>query len=118
MDGPTPILDEELRAEAECRLTTVGRSSGQPRQVALWFAAVGDRLFLLAGGREAAQANPAVKVRIRRRAFDGSARVIEGTPDDPIARDAMAAKFGTTYLTRWLRESLPVVVDIKQELPQ
>jgi deazaflavin-dependent oxidoreductase (nitroreductase family) len=29
-------------------LTTVGRNSGLPRQIEIWFVAVGDRLYLLA----------------------------------------------------------------------
>jgi deazaflavin-dependent oxidoreductase (nitroreductase family) len=116
------VLDDDLRAATECRLITIGRTSGQPRRIVIWFAAIGDRLYLLAGGREQAhwvrniQANPAVQVEIAKRAFEGRGRVVEGTDDDPVARDALAAKYGTKWLTTWLRESLPVAIDLEREV--
>jgi deazaflavin-dependent oxidoreductase (nitroreductase family) len=120
-DARDMLLDDELRAADECDLTTTGRTTGQPRTIRIWFAADGDRLYMLAGGRESAhwvrnvQADPRVRVRIVRRSFEGSARVVEGTDDDPLARRALAAKYGTKWLTRWLRESLPVRIDLHRE---
>lgn len=122
VDVPPTLLDDELRASPECLLITTGRTSGQLRQVRLWFAAVGDRVFMLAGGRERAhwvrnlQGNSVVRVQIRGRTFDGRARPIEGTADDPVARKAIAAKYGTKWLTNWLRESLPVAIDLEREV--
>jgi deazaflavin-dependent oxidoreductase (nitroreductase family) len=115
------VLDDALRAAPECGLTTTGRRSGEAREIAIWFAAAGDRLYLLAGGREQAhwvrnlRADPAVRVRIAGRSFDGLARVVEGQADDPLARAAIAAKYGTTGLRHWLRESLPVAIDLVGE---
>jgi deazaflavin-dependent oxidoreductase (nitroreductase family) len=117
------LLDDELRATVECRLTTTGRSSGEPREIRIWFAAVDDRVFMLAGDREHAHwvrnivANARVRVRIGKRTFEGIGRLVEGEADDPIARDAIAAKYGTKWLTRWLRESLPVRIDLEGEVP-
>ena len=77
---------------------------------------------MLAGGREAAhwvrniQANPVVRVDIQRRTFEARGRAVEGEADDPVARDALAAKYGTKGLTRWLRESLPVRIDLEREV--
>jgi deazaflavin-dependent oxidoreductase (nitroreductase family) len=118
---PRPMLDDDLRAARECRLTTTGRSSGQPRQIELWFAAVGDRIFALAGGRERAHwvrnlaAQPMVRVEIRGRSFEGTGRAVEGTADDAVAREAIAAKYGRRGLEDWLRESLPIAIDIERE---
>jgi deazaflavin-dependent oxidoreductase (nitroreductase family) len=118
----SPLLDDELRAAPECRLTTIGRVSGQPREIPIWFAAVGDRVFLLAGGREGAhwvrnvQATPEVRVRLGTRTFEGRGAVVEGQEDDPVARAAIAAKYGTKYLSKWLRESLPVRIDLDREV--
>lgn len=42
---------------------------------------------------------------------------MEGTPEDPIARDAFAAKYGTKYLAKFLREALPVAIDLQREVP-
>jgi hypothetical protein len=38
------LLDDDLSATVECRLITVGRRTGQPREIRIWFGAVGDRL--------------------------------------------------------------------------
>jgi deazaflavin-dependent oxidoreductase (nitroreductase family) len=116
------LLDDDLRAADECRLTTTGRSTGQPRRITIWFAAVGDVIYMLAGGREEAHwvrnigANPVVRVQIQRRSFEGRARAIEGEQDDPVAREAIAAKYGTKHLTKWLRESLPIRIDFEREV--
>ena len=77
---------------------------------------------MLAGGREDAhwvrniQANPIVRVEIQRRTFEGRGRAVEGEADDPVARDALAAKYGRKSLARWLRESLPVRIDLEREV--
>jgi deazaflavin-dependent oxidoreductase (nitroreductase family) len=116
------LLDEDLRAARECRLITVGRSSGRPRRIELWFAAVDDRWFALAGGRDRAhwvrnlRVEPRVTIEIRGRTFEGTGRVVQGTADDPVARAAVAAKYGTRGLEDWLRESLPVAVDLEREV--
>ena len=116
------LLDDALRASTECRLITTGRTTGQPREIRIWFAAVGDRIFMLAGGRDTAHwvrnvaANPIVHVRIGRRTFEGRGRRIEGEVDDPVARGAIAAKYGTRGLETWLRESLPVQIDLQREI--
>jgi len=118
------LLDETLRAEVECRLLTRGRITGLPREITIWFAADpgADRLFLLSGGREQAHwvrnlaADPRVTVRIRDRSFEATARVIAADEDDDrVAREALAAKYGTKWLTRWLRESLPVEIRLERE---
>lgn len=98
--------------------------TGQPREITIWFAADADaeRLFLLSGARGQAHwvrnvvADPRVTVRIRERWFAGTARVIgPGDEDDHVARDALAAKYGTKWLARWLRESLPVEIRLERE---
>ena len=118
------LLDDDLRAAGECRLTTTGRRTGEPRRITIWFAAVGDVVFMLAGGREDAhwvrniRADQRVRVEIRGRTFEGRGRVIEGEDDDPVAREAVAAKYGTKGLTAWLRDSLPVRIDLEREVDQ
>jgi hypothetical protein len=49
-----PFLDTELAATVECRLITTGRTTGQRREIRIWFSSVGDRLFLLAQDRDCA----------------------------------------------------------------
>ena len=38
-------------------------------------------------------------------------RVVEGEAEDPLVREAIAAKYGTTGLKTWLRTALPVVLE-------
>ena len=123
MDERKPLLDDNLSAASVCRLITIGRTSGQPREIEIWFAAAGDRVYLLSGGRDRAhwvrnlQADPAVRVRIRGRTFEGRASMVEGTADDPVVRDALGAKYGRDSLRDWLRESLPVAIALEREIP-
>ncbi len=115
---------ELLVAHAEdsvCHLQTVGRSSGRPRTIEIWFATDGARINLLAGGRERAhwvrnlRVEPRVRVRIGGRTIDGLAHVVvEGEPAEPVARRLLAAKYqGWTEgapLSAWAAGSLPVEI--------
>ena len=81
---------------------------------------MGRTVYLLSGGGEAAhwvrnlRADPAVAIVAGGVRVEGQARVI--APDeaeDPVAREAIAAKYGTTGLKTWLRTSLPVAIDLE-----
>ena len=112
--------DDAFGRAIECTLVTRGRTSGEPRAITIWFAAVGRTAYLLSGGGEAAhwvrnlRADPAVSIVAGGMRVEGRARVL--APDeaeDPIAREAIAAKYGTTGLRTWLRTSLPVAIDLE-----
>src|SRR4051812_40722372 len=84
-------------------LTTVGRRSGQPHRIEIWFAAQSGRVYLLAGGRERAdwvrnlQANARVTVELREETHLGQARVLEaGTAEDQLARELLVTKYSQT----------------------
>lgn len=118
------LLDDELRATTECRLITTGRTSGEPREIRIWFGVDVDRLYLLSQARDRAQwvrniaVDSRVGVRISKRTFQGSARAIgPDDPEDAVARESWAAKYGTRHFERFLREALPVIVDLERELP-
>ena len=117
------LLDDELRATIECRLITTGRVSGEPREIRIWFGVEGDRVYLLSQEQERAHwvrnvlAQPRVEVRIGKRRFAGVARVVERSEEaDAVARERFAAKYGTKYLAKFLREALAVVVDLEREV--
>jgi deazaflavin-dependent oxidoreductase (nitroreductase family) len=117
-------LDPVLAAEDMCYLETVGRRSGQPREIEIWFAAdpERDRIYILSGGRDQAQwvrnlrVQPAVRVQIRGSLFRGTASEIEGTDAEIPARRLVGAKYGYwkagTPLSGWARDSLPVAIDL------
>jgi deazaflavin-dependent oxidoreductase (nitroreductase family) len=103
----------------------VGRRSGQPREIEIWFAADPhrDRIYILAGGRDRAhwvrnlRANREARVRIGQQWFSGIGAEVEGAADDPVARQLLAAKYyGWTDgrpLPGWTRHALPVAIDLR-----
>ena len=104
-------------------LVTTGRVSGRPREVTLWFAVDDERIVMLAGGGRASdwvrnlEADPRVELRANGASVRGMARIVEGKPEDPLVREAIAAKYGTEGLKTWLRTSLPVVIDPDVQAP-
>jgi deazaflavin-dependent oxidoreductase (nitroreductase family) len=102
-------------------LTTVGRRTGRPHRIEMWFAAHDGRLYLLAGGRERAdwvrnlQADPRVTVELGDETRVGAAHVLEaGTAEDQLARELLLAKYEPTEddLDEWGRTALPVVIEL------
>jgi deazaflavin-dependent oxidoreductase (nitroreductase family) len=64
-------------------LTTVGRTSGQPREIEIWFVESNGNFYILAEHFHNAQwvknikRNPCVHVRVGDRSFDATARVLD-----------------------------------------
>jgi deazaflavin-dependent oxidoreductase (nitroreductase family) len=118
-------LEANLAALAVCDVETIGRATGLPRRIEIWFAAdpERDRIFLLSGGRDRAhwvrniRRDPRVRVRIGGRWFMGAAREVEGGPDEALARRLLAAKYyGWSEgrpLGRWARTALPIAIDLR-----
>ena len=110
----------ERAADSVCDLQTTGRTSGRPRTLEIWFAVHGGRMYLLAGDRHRAHwvrnlmADPRVRVRIGGQTLDGTARVVEGQPSEPVARRLLAAKYQGWHdgspLSAWAAGSLPVEI--------
>jgi len=106
-------------SEMYVHLTTVGRRTGRPHRIEIWFAGHDERLYMLSGGRERAdwvrnlQANSRVIVELGDETHVGTAHVIEvGTFEDQLARDLLVAKYADSEdnLEGWGRTSLPVVI--------
>ena len=118
MSPSDPLLAHA--GDAVCHLQTIGRTSGRPRTIEIWFATDGTRIYLLAGGRDRAhwvrnlRVEPRVRVRIGGRSIDARARVIEGEPTEIVARRLLAAKYqgwkDGRPLSAWAATSLPVEV--------
>jgi deazaflavin-dependent oxidoreductase (nitroreductase family) len=77
-------------------LTTVGRVTGLPREIEIWFVVHRERIYLFSEHREAAgwvrniRRNAHVGVRIGRRRIEGIARVLDRRADRKL-RDEVAA---------------------------
>jgi deazaflavin-dependent oxidoreductase (nitroreductase family) len=95
-----------VAAAKECRLTSRGRRSGQPRSVTIWFVADGDAIAVgsLKDDRNwirNAVANPDVELEIGGRRLAG--RLRPSTPaEHPRIRAAMARKYLAFRLASWV----------------
>jgi deazaflavin-dependent oxidoreductase (nitroreductase family) len=115
-------LPDALSNEAYCYLTTTGRKSGQPRELEIWFAAHGETLYLMAGGREKSHwvrnldAHAAATVRIGQITLNVTARRVTDPIEDARARELLLAKYAPAHqgdLSNWGRTALPVALDIQ-----
>jgi deazaflavin-dependent oxidoreductase (nitroreductase family) len=120
MASPDRLADLDF-----CYLTTVGRKSGRDRTIEIWFGLEDSSLYMLSGGGEDAQwvknlqADNQVKVRIGRRRWRGTARLVESPEEDTKARRLLASKYQGWQpgkrLSAWARDSLAVAVDLATE---
>ena len=112
---PTGLDDHQF-----CYLETVGRVTGRPHTVEMWYAAAGRTLYLLAGGGERAdwvrnlRKQPRVRVRVGPTTYDATAAVIAGEPEEARARELLAAKYygwqSGPLPNEWARRALPVAL--------
>ncbi len=117
-------MTSDLADAAVCHLTTVGRRSGVPRRIEIWFAAdrVHDVIYLLAGGRERAgwvrnlSTEPRGEVEILGQRFVGTARVLAPSdPEDATARRRVYEKYrdAEDELEDWRDQALPVAIALR-----
>lgn len=118
------MVFEQFAAEPYCYLTTTGRTSGEPREIEIWFGTEGPRLYLMAGGREKAhwvrnlRKQPVAMVRIRETSFRVRGREVSQPEEDALARRLLLEKYSSGYsgdLASWGRSALPVALDPIEE---
>lgn len=118
-------MAEELKdviEEEYCYLTTVGRVSGRPHEIEIWFGLRNNTLYLLSGGGDKSDwvknllRNPSVRVQIANRIFAGTARLVEDQAEESIARLLLARKYheieDEQTLSEWARTALPVAINL------
>jgi hypothetical protein len=95
--------------------------TGRPHEIEIWFAREEDAstIYMLSGGGDSSdwvrnmRAQADVTVRIGEIVYDGVARIVEAGEEDAVARRLLGDKYGHTMdLRRWLREALPVAIDL------
>lgn len=94
----------------------------KPHTIEIWFAAQGDTLYLLSGGRDRSDwvknliADPAVEVRVGDETFTATARVVKDPDEDALARRLLLEKYSprNSGLKGWGRSSLPVAIDVSE----
>ena len=105
-----------------CYLTTIGRATGQPHTIEIWFALDGDALYMLSGSPTSDWVKnllraPDVAVRLGETTFAGRARVVELAAEDALARRLVVGKYqprSSDDLSGWGRTALPVAVDLAE----
>jgi deazaflavin-dependent oxidoreductase (nitroreductase family) len=113
---------ERLAGEDFCYLTTVGRRSGKPHTIEIWFARRDGNLYLLSGGGEKAdwvrnlRKTPSVKVRIGSRTVTAQAREVTADDEDALARRLLDEKYmgwkAGKRLSSWARNAVPVKIEL------
>jgi deazaflavin-dependent oxidoreductase (nitroreductase family) len=101
-------------------LTTIGRRTGAPHRIEIWYRRIGDVVWFLSGGRDESDwvqnvlANPAVSIEIGDETVTGTAFVDD--QDAPDARRALAARYQGwregQALSDWATGSMAVGVRI------
>ena len=111
----------EWDAEEFCYISTVGRVSGKPHTIEIWFTARGETIFVLAGGGTSADfvqnvvVDPSVVVKIGDRAYRGSGRLAD-EEESVFARAMIPAKYAhrESGLEEWAKTALPVAFDLRE----
>ena len=117
-------------ADEYAYLTTVGRRTGRPHTIEIWFAELDGTLYLLSGGADRSdwvrnlRREPRVRVRLGgprelsadlECTFDTIAREVVDPAEDESARHAMAAKYRDWKpgepLDDWAASALLVALD-------
>ena len=80
-------------------LTTIGRVSGQPREIEIWFTQRDERYYVIAEYQTSqwvqnARANARVTWRVGERSFSGTASVLENGPVRDAVRELSNQKYG------------------------
>jgi deazaflavin-dependent oxidoreductase (nitroreductase family) len=108
-----------LAGEDFCYLTTVGRATGRPHTIEIWFALDGPTLYMLSDSDRSdwvknLRRTPEVTVRIAGERFEGRARVVEDDKEDELARRLLVDKYESNpgSLSNWRQTALPVSVDL------
>ena len=109
-----------------CYLTTVGRVTGRPHRIEIWFAWHGDTVYMLSGGGDRSDwvrnliAEPEVQLEVGGRKRTTRARPVEaGTPEDALARRLLVQKYtrrDPDDLGEWGRTALPIAVEWPAEM--
>lgn len=123
MSNTAPVSETSLARWADlpyAYLTTIGRQTGKPHRVEIWFAIDQGAVYLLSGGRDRSdwvrnlQANPNVTIELGSETFSGIAEVLApDTPDDRLARELLVRKYQQgNDLESWGRTSLPIRITL------
>lgn len=111
--GPSHWADRDF-----CHVTTVGRRTGRPHTVEIWFAVHGATIFIVssedADWVRNAVAHARVAVRVGDETREGRARIVTDPVEAALARRLLPEKYRSYEdgLKEWALESTPVAIDL------
>ena len=114
----------QFAKEDYCYLTTIGRRSGHPHEIEIWFGIQDNSLYLLSEGGDDSdwvrnlRTNPNVTLRIAKYNFTGIARTVNDETEELMARYMLAGKYQEWKkgqpLSDWAKTALVVAIDLYQ----
>lgn len=123
-DGPQKIeVLLSLRKDDYCYLTTIGRVSGRPHEIEIWFGVQNNSIYLMAGNHKSDWVKnlikaPDVAVRIAKHHFTGKARIVKNEQEEIIVRNLLADKYkereADGSLSEWAQTALPIAIDFEE----
>ena len=121
--GSVADLLARLANEAYCYLTTIGRLTGKPHEIEIWFITQNRSVYMMSGDGKSdwvknLRKDSNVTVRIAAHHFKGTARLVKEEPEEMMVRHGLADKYnereGDGSLSEWARTALPVAIDLKE----
>lgn len=115
-------MTTDLDRHAVIDLTTVGRATGRPHTIEIWFAHRESTIYMLSGGGDRSDwvrnliHTPEVRVRAGGGEYRGTGRIVTDLHEERLARDAVHDKYVARYsgdLTRWREKALPIAIDLE-----
>jgi len=112
-----------LKDQEYCYFTTIGRVTGSPHEIEIWFGLNDTTLYLMSGDGKSdwvrnLKKNPSVTVRIAQRNFTATARIVNDEKEEMPARVMLADKYKERAddgeLSEWARTALVIAIDIIQ----
>lgn len=114
-------MTTDLDLHSVIDLTTVGRVTGHPHTIEIWFGYREPTIYLLSGGGNRSDwvrnliRSPEVRVLVGDREYLGMGRIVTDPHEERLARDAVHDKYASRYagdLSGWREAALPVAVDL------
>jgi deazaflavin-dependent oxidoreductase (nitroreductase family) len=123
MIGAVADALDDIPDKAFCYVTTVGRRTGRPHRIEIWFGARGRTLYLLSGGGDRSdwvrnlRQQPGCSVDVGARTHRARARFDMPADEEHAARRLLAAKYQGWVegnpLSSWAATALVVALDLE-----